>query len=542
MKCATKDRNLNPCRGNATHGKFCKIHHYMTDYTDDMVAQAKPCGTCRKTYYMGEYTTCGACRERGGANREKNKGEHVKCAKDGCAFKQSENKYCGKHQLFLFLDEVKEAGMKACVNAVRGCRSQMEESYKFTRCQDCLKKDREKDHVKRSVVVTGKQCTVCCKDCPPEMFEGARGTTLTCKSCREANKRADEKRDAEHVKELARKNAQKPARKAVKKAWKEENYESVALYCLNHRQRQIENDLDGYHAHNAEVAKAWRDKNPEKVQEAYKKKNENIDYSYLNYKRNADLKQLNFELSKEEFYVIVKTECSYCGIMQEKGFNGIDRLVSTIGYIKENCVSCCAMCNFMKKCLDKQTFLNRIEHILSYNRFIEGRLFPDAFRYYNPTFISYLDKCYKKGITFEITEDEFRECIRHDCYLCGKATTDRHTNGIDRLKSYIGYTTTNIYTCCGSCNYMKNNSSYKEFIDKCLLIYEYSIKDNDVLENAVVEIRDIVKGNKLSSDVRKEQNRMNKQAQRDRLIAKYGDEEYKRMHAKQIAENRRKNG
>ena len=90
---------------------------------------------------------------------------------------------------------------------------------------------------------------------------------------------------------------------------------------------------------------------------------------------------------------------------------------------------------------------------------------------------------------------------------------------------------------------MKNNSSYKEFIDKCLLIYEHSIKDTDeLLENVVVETRDIVKGNKLSSDVRKEQNRINKQAQRDRLIAKYGDEEYKRMHAKQIAENRRKNG
>ena len=442
MKCATKDRNLNPCRGNAAHGKFCKIHHYMAEYTDDMVAQAKPCGTCRKTYFMGDYTTCDACRTRGGANREKSKGEHVKCAKDGCSFKQSENKYCGKHQLCLFLDETKEAGLKACVNAVRGCRSQLDASYKFTRCQDCLKKDREKDHVKRGVVIPGKQCTVCCKDYPPDMFEGVRGTTLTCKTCRDTNKRADEKRDAEHVKELARKNAQKPERKAVKKAWLEKNYESVAMYCLNHRQKMIENDLDGYHAHNAEVAKAWRDKNPEKVQEGYKRHDENAECYYNIYKRNAALKQKSFELTKEQFMILVNTNCTYCGIMQEKGFNGIDRVDSLIGYVSDNCVSCCAMCNYMKKCLDKQSFLNRIEHILSYNRFVEGRLFPDAFRDYNPTFISYLDKCDKKGITFEITEDEFRDCTEQDCYLCGKATTDRHTNGIDRLKSDIGYTTT----------------------------------------------------------------------------------------------------
>lgn len=53
MKCATIDRNLNGCRGNATNGKFCKIHSYMVEYTDEMVSAAKPCGTCRKTHYMG---------------------------------------------------------------------------------------------------------------------------------------------------------------------------------------------------------------------------------------------------------------------------------------------------------------------------------------------------------------------------------------------------------------------------------------------------------------------------------------------------------
>jgi len=543
MKCATKDRNLNPCRGNATHGKFCKIHHYMVDYTDEMVAQAKTCSTCKKTYYMGEYTTCTACRERGGANREKKKEEVVLCAKKGCAFKQSENKYCGKHQLYVFLDETEAAGLKSCMNATRGCRETMEQSYKFSRCQECLRKDREIDHEKRGAAVAGKQCTVCCKEYSSDMFEGVRGTTLTCKNCRDSFKRADEKRDLGHVNELARINAQKPERKAVKAAWKEENYESVAMYCMKHRQKQIETDLDGYHKHNAEMMKAWRDKNPEKVQEAYKKKNENIDYSYLNYERNAELKQLDFHLTKEGFYDIVKQNCSYCGIMQEKGFNGIDRVDSTLGYVVGNCVSSCAMCNFMKKCLDKQTFLQRIEHILSYNKFVEGKLHPQAFRDYNPTFISYLDKCDKRGISFDITQDEFYECIKQNCYLCGKANTLTHTNGIDRINSDIGYTKSNIHTCCANCNYMKNNYTYKEFMDKCSLIYEHCIKNtNIVIENIVIETRDIVKGNKVSSEERKEQHRINKQAQRERLIAKYGDEEYRKMHAKQIAENRRKRG
>lgn len=542
MKCATKDRNLNPCRGNAV-GKFCKIHHYMSEYTDEMVAQAKPCGTCRKTHFMGEYNTCQSCRERGSSLREKSKEVVVLCAKKGCAFKQSENKYCGKHQLYMFLDETEAAGMKACVNAVRGCRETMDQSYKFSRCQECLKKDREKDHAKRGTVVPGKQCTVCCKEYSADMFEGVRGATLTCKNCRNANKRADEKRDAEHVNELARANARKPERKEVKVAWREGNYEKVALYCLNHRQKMIESDLDGYHEHNAEMMKAWRDKNPEKMKVANQKRCENIEYAYGNYKRTAELKQLDFELSEEEFNKIVKTECSYCGIMQDKGFNGIDRVNSLVGYISENCVSCCATCNFMKKCLDKQTFLQRIEHIMTYNKFVDGSLFPEAFRDYKPTFVSYIDKCNKKDISFDITEYEFNECVKKNCYLCGKVNTITHSNGIDRMNSDIGYNKTNIYTCCANCNYMKNNTSYKEFMDKCLLIYEYSIKNtNIVLENVVLETRDIVKGNKLTSEVRKEQNRINKQAQRERLIAKYGNEEYRKNHAKQIAENRKKHG
>ena len=67
------------------------------------------------------------------------------------------------------------------------------------------------------------------------------------------------------------------------------------------------------------------------------------------------------------------------------------------------------------------------------------------------------------------------------------------------------------------------------------------IKDTNILmENVVIETRDIVKGNKVSSEERKEQNRVNKEKQRQQLKAKYGDEEYKRNHAKQIAENRKK--
>ena len=105
---------------------------------------------------------------------------------------------------------------------------------------------------------------------------------------------------------------------------------------------------------------------------------------------------------------------------------------------------------------------------------------------------------------------------------------------------------------------MKNNYTYKEFMDKCMMIYKHNKIENVVIENQVIENeivenivienqvvqekRTIVKTNKLSSDQIKERNRIKKQRQRERLIAKYGNQEYNKMRAKEIAENRRKNG
>ena len=45
---------------------------------------------------------------------------------------------------------------------------------------------------------------------------------------------------------------------------------------------------------------------------------------------------------------------------------GIDRIDSTKGYSKDNCVSCCKMCNIMKNKFSKEDFLNKVESIYNY--------------------------------------------------------------------------------------------------------------------------------------------------------------------------------
>jgi hypothetical protein len=203
------------------------------------------------------------------------------CAKEGCNYKKSINAYCGKHQSQYFLEKTTNEGLKVCANYIRGCKVQNTVEYAYSKCEVCLKKEREKDKEKRGIKAETeqgkKQCTACLKISSIEEFQGKRGETSTCNACRASNKRADAKRDKEHVQELARTNAKKPERIAVKKAWKEKNVDKVAAYWIDARKRLIENDLEGYLKKNAEQAKKWRDDNPEKVKEINQTKINSID-------------------------------------------------------------------------------------------------------------------------------------------------------------------------------------------------------------------------------------------------------------------------
>jgi hypothetical protein len=514
--------------------------------------------------FTGNYATCEECRDRGIKNRQEAKESAVLCAKNGCKFKKSENKYCGKHQANHFKDETESMGLKICKQYLRGCRSQNDMTYKFSACQGCLQKEREKDHKKRGIIIEVKEegkkaCSTCCKVFSMDSFQGLHGETSTCKICREANKRADEKRDAEHVKELARKNAEKPERKAVKLAWKEANYEKVAKYWMDARIRLIENNLEGYLKKNADNAKNWREANPEKCEKINKEKNNNINYHFVTYKNSAENKRLNFQLTKGDFMEMVEKECYYCGIIQDKGFNGIDRLDSSEGYIMSNCVSCCQMCNYMKGSLGPTIFMNRIEHIMTNLKLFQGKLHPEDFKdVVNVKYSKYKTRANEKGIVFVFSESEFNEKIKEQCYLCGKLPSQLHTNGLDRVDNDKGYSESNVESCCGNCNMLKINYTYDSFIEKCKLICEKNIEIYYPVEKQkpkiIFKTKQIEKNikdkneqdksrntpsNKLSIDEKREKERLKKQKQRQALRERHGDEEYKKMRAEEIANTRR---
>jgi hypothetical protein len=368
-----------------------------------------------------------------------------------------------------------------------------------------------------------------------DQFQGIHGITKTCQVCRDSNKRADLKRDKEHVKEMANKNAAKPERKEVKQVWKENNPEKVVSYWLDARKRLIEQDLEGYLKKNAEKSKKWRDANPDKVLENNKNKIMSMDSQYNVYKISASTKQLEFKLTKEEYTILVKMPCYYCGIIQDKGFNGIDRLESDKDYIKDNCVSCCTMCNMMKGCVTPTIFVHRAEHILTYLKLEDGQLYPNNFiDVKTVVFSDYRFRANSKKLQFELTKELFQLKILESCYLCGKENTDDHKNGLDRYDNTKGYTEENVRTCCGNCNYMKRTYEYDHFINKLHRIYQYQ-KLNPICKDNICELRQISVGNKLTAEEIQENIKRRKEKQRKELKDKYCSDEYRKQKAIDIA-------
>jgi hypothetical protein len=76
------------------------------------------------------------------------------------------------------------------------------------------------------------------------------------------------------------------------------------------------------------------------------------------YKRVAEEERsLPFELSQNQWDMLTRSPCHYCGYQDEHGI-GIDRIDNTIRkYTLTNCVACCGSCNIMKNELPLDVFM-----------------------------------------------------------------------------------------------------------------------------------------------------------------------------------------
>jgi hypothetical protein len=95
------------------------------------------------------------------------------------------------------------------------------------------------------------------------------------------------------------------------------------------------------------------------------------------YKLGAEKRKFQYNLTIEEFRKLTSDICYYCGNLpafSHNGvtcstsyiYNGIDRVDNSIGYVIGNCVTCCRICNWMKRTQTQSDFIAKCESIVNH--------------------------------------------------------------------------------------------------------------------------------------------------------------------------------
>jgi hypothetical protein len=103
-----------------------------------------------------------------------------------------------------------------------------------------------------------------------------------------------------------------------------------------------------------------------------------VNHLYRRYKDNAKNRDLEFDLSISNFRKFIFDNCFYCGSppapcslkrkFSENNANGIDRKDNVCGYILENSITCCFICNRAKNSMDYEDFISWLDQIVSHRK------------------------------------------------------------------------------------------------------------------------------------------------------------------------------
>lgn len=159
----------------------------------------------------------------------------------------------------------------------------------------------------------------------------------------------------------------------------DKNKTFCSVTCLNEWRRkespwesteQYKREYDKkYHMENKERIKEYKEQHKKEYQKAYrerwKKIGKTVGTRYSVYKSTSKRRNIEFNLTKEQFVELWNKPCHYCG--SDIVGIGVDRVDNTIGYQVDNIVPCCSWCNRMKLNFTEQDFLNKCKQIVEFN-------------------------------------------------------------------------------------------------------------------------------------------------------------------------------
>ena len=248
---------------------------------------------------------------------------------------------------------------------------------------------------------------------------------------------------------------------------------------------------------------------------------------YLSLKNSAKRRGLGMTLTLAEITEITRQPCYYCGarpsqvlrvpITSHPGpggtryihsyhYSSVDRIDNSLGYERENVVSCCLDCQIAKgqhTCSEFALWIARLHGRLPdlYARFlhderrkangqdigenyVDTRLKTARHRAIKLVFQQIKQNSRKRNIAFNITESDVEALMFRPCSYCGAGLScakripvtrgDKligyrrgriRYNSVDRVDNSKGYERDNIASACQSCQFGKNDLTLMEFFE-----------------------------------------------------------------------------
>ena len=366
VKCKWVNQKSEPCPFNSLNDSdYCK-HHIK--YSDKDIHTLVKCSSCKNMFeQMDNEKICEKCKIRSKQSREKIK-EHklyckaiVKKTGNQCRYKQSkDNEYCKLHQTYKKIKDLEDQGHRICCNKIRGCLNVLEDDDK-AKCKMCklltnnTKNPNSKCVYQKQIILyksEAKRRNILWNLSDDDTIELFKDKCYYCDYLDGINgiDRIDSSKHYDY-----------------------DNVVSCCKYC------NIMKNTKTYDVFKSIIEHLYKTVvNDEIVSDEIVSDDNEIYFeiskkkTYNGYKMSSETRHISFQLSNEEFDILLKLPCYYCKLFIKDGCNGIDRLNSNGPYSSENVVPCCKTCNSMKNDLTIQGFKCKIENI--YNKIILNKV------------------------------------------------------------------------------------------------------------------------------------------------------------------------
>lgn len=331
-----------------------------------------------------------------------------------CTNKAKFGAYCGKHKSYGLVLEDEKNGIIHCVNHIRGCTNKILDNNKYKKCLDCRMSARiidkkrfikkvERTELHPDKIIKGVRHRFC-RYCPnggmyKEIALTKNGLrSVKCQDCLAKQRVIEQNRNPrdkiirkydDYVANCKKNNKQwlltkkqaiflfyQPCFYCNEKPLPPESMSGIDRYCNKDRKYTVGNvvpscwicnRMKGCHPIKNFISICEHIATYNKLYDGSLFPNLfqfSVNSSYSGYIKDARKRNIQFNLTKEQFNQFANLDCHYCGHKKNRPLIGIDRIDSYKGYDIDNAVSCCKVCNMLKNDLTKECFLNKCLQIV----------------------------------------------------------------------------------------------------------------------------------------------------------------------------------